>query len=135
MFNHIDAPVKVDYTTPRIRDWRNLRHIIKDNFPEIKESSQSYLIRHGMNKMIVARSEQKILGFCYFEEFSRSKLHLLYLATDKNFNRQGIASQLLKHLNCFATNRGYISIVLTVEKNNLAAKNLYEKIGYVLNSD
>lgn len=131
MHNNNGVPL-IEYTSPRIGDWKNLRQLIENSFPSMIESSVSYLIRNGMSKMIVARCEQQILGFCYFEEFSRSKLHLLKMATDKNYYQRGIASQLLKYLDSYAIDRGYGSIVLTVKKNNLAAKRLYEKMGYVL---
>ena len=131
MSNKNGVPL-IEYTSPRIGDWKNLRQLITDNFPKINEDNVSYLIRNGMNKMIVVRQEQRLLGFCYFEEFSRSKLHLLQLATDKNYRQRGVASQLLKHLDCYAFDKGYKSIVLTLHKNNLAAKGLYEKLGYVL---
>ena len=88
-----------------------------------------------MNKMFVSRQGGQILGFCYFEELSHSELHLLWLATDKNYYQRGIASQLLKHLDCYAIVKGYKSIFLTVEKNNPAAKRLYEKLGYFMTED
>lgn len=134
MHNNNGVPL-IEYTSPRIGDWKNLHQLIENSFPSMIESSVSYLIRNGMSKMIVARYEQQLLGFCYFDEFSRSKLHLLKMATDKNHYQRGIASQLLKHLDSYAIDRGYGSIVLTVYKNNMAAKKLYEKLGYVLTEE
>lgn len=123
------------YTPPTIGDWKNLHYLIEDTFPEITKSSMSHLIRNGMNNMFVARGEQRLLGFCYFEDFSHGRLHLLWLATDRNYYQRGVASQLLKTLDCYAIGKGYKSIVLTVYKNNLAAKRLYKKLGYVLTVD
>jgi RimJ/RimL family protein N-acetyltransferase len=131
MHNNNGIPLIV-YAPPRIGDWNLLSYLITDNFPNITKDNMSYLIRNGMNKMLVARRKQQLLGFCYFEEFSHNKLHLLWLATDKDYYQRGVASQLLTDLNCYAFDKGYKSIVLTVHVSNLAAKKLYEKLGYVL---
>ncbi|MFQ5642241.1 MAG: GNAT family N-acetyltransferase [Thiogranum sp.] len=125
----------IEYAPPKLGDWGNLRHLIEDSFPEITGSHLSYLIRNGMDKMFVARQGKQLLGFCYFEEISHDGLHLLWLATDRNHYQHGIASRLLKHLDSYALSNGYKSIALTVEKDNLAAKRLYEKLGYVLTDD
>ena len=133
MIEHYNVDsLRVFYTPPKIGDWNNLRHLIEKSFSGMTENTVSHLIRNRMNKMIVARTEKQLLGFCYFEEFSHDKLHLLKLATDKSYFRRGIASQLLKHLESYAVDKGYKSIVLTVDKNNLAGKSFYEKMDYVL---
>lgn len=134
MRNESNDPL-IAYTPPKIGDWKNLYHLIADSFPELTNRCLSNLIRNGMNRMFVARQGQELLGFCYFEERSHDRLHLLWLATDKHHYQRGIASSLLKHLDCYAIDKGYKSIALTMEKNNLAAKRLYEKLGYFLTDD
>ncbi len=128
----IDCDSTIEYTPPRIGDWKSLRRLIEDNFSDITPKRMSHLIRNGMNRMLVARWKRRLVGFCYFEDFSDTTLHLLWLATDRNCYKRGVASRLLSLLDCYAINNGYTAIVLTVDSDNLPVKRLYEKLGYSL---
>jgi ribosomal protein S18 acetylase RimI-like enzyme len=134
MYKNNEVPL-IEYMSPGVWGWNNFRQVITGNFPDLSEGNVSHLIRNGMNNIIIARCEKKIAGFCYFEEISCDKLHLLYLAAEKDFHRRGVASQILKRLHCCAINRGYKVIVLTVDKDNSGAKILYEKMGYFRTKD
>ncbi|MXR40528.1 GNAT family N-acetyltransferase [Halobaculum sp. WSA2] len=47
-----------------------------------------------------------------------------------NWRQQGIASALLRTLEAWADERGYETVYLSVNKNNHAAKALYEPFGF-----
>ena len=55
---------------------------------------------------------------------------VLFIVTDKNYQRQGLANALLKTAINELVNRGVKSIFLEVRKSNFSAINLYELNGF-----
>ncbi len=58
------------------------------------------------------------------------ELHILNFAVDPTFQRQGIGAALLERLHEVARRKKIKHVFLEVRDSNLAAKTLYEKLGY-----
>ncbi|UCG90932.1 MAG: ribosomal protein S18-alanine N-acetyltransferase [candidate division WOR-3 bacterium] len=78
---------------------------------------------------LVAENKTTIVGYsiatCVDDE-----LHITNIAVDKNYQRQGIATQLMDKLENIAEERGCTYAYLEVRTHNLAAINMYKNIGY-----
>lgn len=59
-----------------------------------------------------------------------STAYLQSLLVDKNHRRQGIGYRLIKAVESEAIQRNFQRLTIMVESNNLAALNLYQKIGF-----
>ena len=58
------------------------------------------------------------------------EVHIATLATDTDFRRQGIAKKLLSHALRRLMEEGARSSFLEVRESNLAAREMYRKLGY-----
>ena len=99
----------------------NLKHKINnasDDFILIAEN------RHG-----------EIVGYIWAERgrFNRI-LHTAYIVIGirKEYQQQGIGTEFFKQLDQWAKANGIVRLELTVECNNMVAKHLYEKYGFVV---
>ncbi len=59
-----------------------------------------------------------------------AEAEILNIATDANYRRQGLAEALLRFLLDFGYSNGMCSLLLDVRQSNVAAKNLYDKLGF-----
>jgi [ribosomal protein S18]-alanine N-acetyltransferase len=86
----------------------------------------------SMYNGIVAVIDQKIVGYGIIAIYnSISEAHVLNLAVDPLWQRQGIASKLLDNLiNYNNANNKKTVIFLESSKNNIAAINLYKKFNF-----
>lgn len=57
-------------------------------------------------------------------------IDIINIAVDNNYQRQGLATRLLAEVEDFANTMAITKISLEVNVNNLAAYNLYNKLGY-----
>ena len=80
---------------------------------------------------LVVEIDGIIIGYalanCYAVEF-----HITNIAVDTVHQRQGIATQLIAELESIAETRGCANTYLEVRTNNIAAIELYRKLGYVI---
>lgn len=58
------------------------------------------------------------------------EVHIATIATHPHHRRQGIAGKLLMHALRYMFKEGAVSSFLEVRENNLAAQEMYRKIGY-----
>lgn len=61
---------------------------------------------------------------------SDRKLYVADLAVRNDARRNGVATQLLKEIEYYALKNSYEDIYLHVEVDNIAARNMYTKLGY-----
>ncbi|UXS68255.1 GNAT family N-acetyltransferase [Staphylococcus chromogenes] len=66
------------------------------------------------------------------EEGKEDEFHITLLAVMPEFHRQGIASELLQHIDVFAHHHGYRKVSLTVKQDNIEAQQLYKKQGFTI---
>jgi ribosomal-protein-alanine acetyltransferase len=85
------------------------------------------LIAHGV--MLVAERENKICGFIAAQ--SRvGNWEIENVVVEKEYLRQGIASQLLSEIMKRASLANASEVILEVRESNHAARSLYEKMGF-----
>ena len=76
--------------------------------------------------------DQELVGFASYgaESASEMKLHKLYV--HPQWQRRGIGSHLLAHVEETSRNRGFHKVILTVNKRNENALAAYAKNGFVI---
>ena len=80
---------------------------------------------------LVCKKDSKITGYLV-SWMMYDEIHILNIAVHPDFRRNGIAKQLIDYtINHFA-NKGAIAVILEVRTSNIAAQNLYEKLGFKL---
>jgi len=92
-----------------------------------------YLLADYNAISIVAKVEGEIIGFAIGRlEVARGTLygHIHTLETLPSHRRRGIGERLLKELETLFREKGAVESRLEVRENNVAAIELYEKIGY-----
>lgn len=98
------------------------------SMPWSKEAFLDTLTKN-MTIYVVARKAGKIAGYCgawiSFEEAD-----IMNVAISKEYRRQGIAEQMLLFLMEKAKEKGVERFTLEVRESNIAAINLYEKLGF-----
>ena len=68
-------------------------------------------------------------------DFVPDTLYIEALAVLPGFRRQGIAEKLLIHCGQYAAQKGYHYLALDVANDNVPARTLYEKLGFVYQKD
>jgi ribosomal-protein-alanine N-acetyltransferase len=79
--------------------------------------------------VLVARLGMRIIGFAIMR-YGDDDAHLDLLAVAPQYQRLGIAQQLLRWLEKCATVAGIFRITLEVRENNHGAQQFYERMGY-----
>lgn len=77
----------------------------------------------------VAMVDKLILGYI-FGQIIIDEAHILDLAVRPGYRRRGIATALVKHLLEVVKSYGCRTVLLEVRCSNIAAVNLYKKIGF-----
>ena len=88
----------------------------------------------GEDLMLVAENDGgEIVGFLHAQRGKRNRImHTadIVVGIREAYRRQGIGSEFFQRLDDWAQENGIIRLELTVECENIAAKNLYEKAGF-----
>ncbi|MDO5028583.1 MAG: ribosomal protein S18-alanine N-acetyltransferase [Bacillota bacterium] len=85
---------------------------------------------NNFSSYFLAEKDGEILGFIALMNVA-GEIHINNIAVDQNYRRQGIGQRLLTYgLNYFAKEK-LIGYTLEVREDNLAAINLYEKLGFI----
>lgn len=97
--------------------------------------------RNNSAILLVAQLNSKVIGFVYgnFKKFNKLEESCLYktgmideIFVDEKYRRQGIGSMLIKKIEkYFAKHKCKLICLTKVHSNNLFAKRLYEKLGYI----
>ena len=73
--------------------------------------------------------EGDLVGYmCYWLVFD--ELRLMNLAVEPSMRRRGIASDLIQHMLSVGRESGAVRAVLEVRASNVAARSLYERVGF-----
>jgi ribosomal-protein-alanine N-acetyltransferase len=89
----------------------------------------SELHTDGMRLPLVAENEGEIQGYLMAWVVA-DQLHVLNIATDPRFLRQGVGRELLKEAVKLARPRGVVEITLEVRESNHPALAFYRKLGF-----
>ena len=87
------------------------------------------MARNPLYKFWVAEVDCKVAGFLVVLTVDE-KMEIIDIATSAEYRRFGVATVLLLAAKKYAKQLGKVGILLEVNENNIAAKNLYQKLGY-----
>lgn len=100
----------------------------------IKEAWSLKLISDEIEKVnaifLVAICDDKICGYVSGENIA-GEFYINNIAVDEKFRRMHIGKKLMEHIGLVAEELGCVFITLEVRNENIAAKYLYEKCGYI----
>jgi [ribosomal protein S18]-alanine N-acetyltransferase len=100
--------------------------------PWTREMYLAELKNEGVSFFYLARDKgRRVVGFCSFWRVL-DELHLNNLAVVPEFRRMGIATALLERMMAEAARFGIRRTMLEVRQSNVAARQLYEKFGFVV---
>ena len=124
----------IKYRLASLKDFDEVQKIENECFiePYSTEDLHYEFEKNPVNKIIVAESDGKVVGFIDFLITFNSST-IMQVAVTKEFRKNGIATQLLSEMEkSFPKNIDDIveTITLEVRESNEAAKNLYLKNGY-----
>ena len=77
----------------------------------------------------LAVQDEQIIGYCIMS-IGAGESHLLNICIRRDWQRQGIASQLMKHMLKLAKRHGAEVCLLEVRPSNTSAIEMYEKLGF-----
>ena len=92
------------------------------------QSFQSALSR-GDTIYLVAEKDGRVVGYCGLMQIL-DEGDITHVAVDASCRRRHVAQSMLRHLLLLAKNRGVSQITLEVRESNLAARGLYQKLGF-----
>lgn len=95
------------------------------------EQAITELLSQDINKLLIATKEEKVVGYCLYQQLFEQG-EIFRIATHPDYQRQGIAAQLLEELFAALTAQGGESLLLEVRADNVPAIALYERYGFAV---
>lgn len=87
-------------------------------------------LEKGTSVYLVTYEEDELVGVCGLVT-SFDEGEVLNVSVKQNYRKRGIAEQMLRRLIQEALNKGIKHFTLEVREGNVAARTLYEKLGFV----
>ncbi|MBK9734682.1 MAG: GNAT family N-acetyltransferase [Saprospiraceae bacterium] len=84
----------------------------------------------GIKQVVVYYEGQKAVGCGAFKPFDSNSVEIKRMFVRTEYRGRGIASDILSHLEGWASDLGYKETVLETGKKQPEAINLYQKMGY-----
>lgn len=81
--------------------------------------------------VMVARSEDTVVGLVAYYQKTKRKGFILFLITDQRVRRSGVAKQLLAHAVKDLQSRGSTVVELGTKTDNIRAQSLYRSQGFI----
>jgi len=95
-----------------------------------KSDVKQYLT-DNVHRVYVYEYNKKVVAVMVAQFFKIAKyIYLYYISVDKNYQKRGIASKLIKNLESAARKEGYYLIELLIKQKNYKIKNFMKKINY-----
>ena len=95
------------------------------------EQAITELLSQDINKLLLVSQEKEVVGYCLYQQLFE-QAEISRIATHPDYQRQGIAAQLLEALFAALTAQGGESLLLEVRADNVAAIALYERYGFAV---
>ena len=92
-------------------------------------SEQQFVDSLNNHHCFVLKQQEKAIGFCIWQRVA-GEACLLNIAIEPDFQRRGLARQLLNHGLSYCQCNGDLQCYLEVRESNLAALALYTKLGF-----
>lgn len=102
------------------------------NYDQLSRRNFHWMIKGAHSIFLVQEYNKKIVGYGLVLINAGTSLARLYsICTDKNFQGQGLATELISHLEQLASDEENCAYLrLEVKENNKGAISLYRKLGY-----
>jgi ribosomal-protein-alanine N-acetyltransferase len=125
--------IKIEYVSIKLLD--KLYEIEKQCFDQEAFSKQqlAYVLTDYNSIGLAARVNGEIVGFAIARVDIRKTApigHILTVDITPDYRRKGIAQKILHEIETLFKERGIKESVLEVREDNVAALNLYQKLGY-----
>ena len=97
-----------------------------------KSDVKQYLT-DNIHRVYVYEYNKKVVAVIIAQFFKIAKyIYFYYIAVDKNYQKKGLASKLIKNLESVAKKEGYYLIELLTKQTNYKMKSFMKKINYKL---
>ena len=93
------------------------------------KASMIALLQAPINQLMIGKVAQKIVGYCLYQQIFE-QAEIFRIGTHPEFQRQGIANQLINALKQRLIAASVVSIMLEVRADNEPAIRLYEQQGF-----
>ena len=118
--------MSITYEKPTLKDIEQMQYLVK---PEVQSgiilSRSDEEIAQNIRSYVVARIEEKIVGFCALHIFSKQLAEIRSIIIDKNYRGKGIGKNLVNFLINEGKKLGVESVfALTYERE------FFQKIGF-----
>jgi len=116
-----------------IEDLDRVIEIEEESFsvPWSRDSYESEISRNILSLYLVAEFQGRIIGYCGMW-FILDEAHITNIAVQKSFRGKGVGKRLVECLLEEASKKGIVNLTLEVRDGNIAARKLYEKMGFVV---
>jgi len=95
------------------------------------EQAITELLSQDINKLLLVSQKKEVVGYCLYQQLFE-QAEIFRIATHPDYQRQGIAAQLLEALFAALTAQGGESLLLEVRADNVPAIALYERYGFIV---
>jgi ribosomal-protein-alanine acetyltransferase len=128
-------PAKISIQDASLKHLERLYEIEQKCFKSEAFTKQqiAHLLAHPNSVSLIAKDNHNIIGFVIGMIFAeREKLtgHILTIDVYPSHRRMGIGSTLLKQIEKIFIGKGVKTCYLEAREDNVAALNLYQKLGY-----
>jgi ribosomal-protein-alanine acetyltransferase len=128
-------PTKISIQDASLKHLERLYEIEQKCFKSEAFTKQqiAHLLAHPNSVSLIAKDNHNIIGFVIGMIFAeREKLtgHILTIDVYPSHRRMGIGSTLLKQIEKIFIGKGVKTCYLEAREDNVAALNLYQKLGY-----
>ncbi len=98
---------------------------------EFKKKKLLYEIKNGQREMYACIKKDKYIAGFSIKYINEKQIYLAYLSVNKSFQNQGIGSCIIDFVSQHAISSGRREILLEVDTDNINARRLYERKGFV----
>jgi putative acetyltransferase len=129
-------PVKVNLkrTTSNDPDFRKMVTLLDKELAiyngELDATYAPHNVISGLNTIVVAYAEQEVIGCGCFKKFNEQSAEIKRMYVLPAFRKMGMAMEILKELENWAMESGFISAVLETGTKLPGTMQLYKKCGY-----
>jgi len=115
-----------------IEDLDRVMEIEKETFsvPWSRDSYQAEITTNILSAYFVAKAQGKIIGY-FGMWFILDEAHITNIAVQKSFRGKGVGTRLVACILEESSKKGVKNLTLEVREGNVAARKLYEKMGFV----
>jgi len=118
-----------------IQDEKNYNENTKDNYKV--DNWYPNLINKNNNQLFIAVNDNEIVGYIYVKILTSNDSPEIYyeasisgIYVKESFRKQGIGTKLINEAKKWCINKGVTYLKLNVLEGNIAALNLYKKLGF-----